>query len=73
MFYLRLNRYNEFDLPIVIAQTKVALSCMEQKAALYGHTYSSSKSSVDQSGQVANPAHGQLNREHYHFLVRVRA
>ena len=28
---------------------------------MYGHTYS--KSSMDQSGNVANPARGQLNRE----------
>ena len=27
---------------------------------MYGHTYSKS---MDQTGKVANPAHGQLNRE----------
>ena len=33
-------------------------------------THSKSK---DQSGKVANPARGQLNRENKHFSVRVRA
>ena len=35
---------------------------------MYGHTYSKS---MDQLGKVANPARGQLNREHGYFLVRV--
>ena len=29
--------------------------------------------SMDQPGKVANPAHGQLNRENEYFPVRVRA
>ena len=37
---------------------------------MYGHTYSKS---MDQSGKVAIPARGQLNRENEHFPVRVRA
>ena len=38
---------------------------------MYGHKYS--KKSTDQSGKVANPARGQLNRENEYFPVRVRA
>ena len=37
---------------------------------MYDHTYSKS---MDQPGKVANPAHGQLNRENKYFPVRVRA
>ena len=37
---------------------------------MYGHTYSKG---MDQPGKVANPAHGQLNRENEYFLVRVLA
>ena len=37
---------------------------------MYGHTYSKS---MDQSGKVANPARGHLNRENECFPVRVRA
>ena len=37
---------------------------------LYGHTYSKS---MDQPGKVANPARGQLNKEHDFFPARVRA
>ena len=33
---------------------------------MYGHTYIKSK---DQPGKVANPARGQLNREHDHSSV----
>ena len=33
---------------------------------VYGHTYSKS---MDQPGEVANPACGQLNRENEHFPV----
>ena len=36
------------------------------------HIQYSSKS-VDQSGKVANPARGQLNKENEYFPVRVRA
>ena len=35
---------------------------------MYGHTYSKS---MDQSGKVANPARGQLNRGNNNFPVRV--
>ena len=35
---------------------------------IYGHTYSKS---MDQTGKVANPARGQLNRENEYFPVRV--
>ena len=38
--------------------------------SLYGHTYSKS---MDQSGKVANPVRGQLNRENEYFPVRARA
>ena len=41
-----------------------------QYVCIYGHTYSKS---MDQSGKVANPARGQLNRENEYFSVRVRA
>ena len=34
------------------------------------HTYSKS---MDQLGEVANPARGQMNRENEYFPVRVRA
>ena len=37
---------------------------------MYGHTYSKS---MDQPGEVVNPARGQLNRENEYFPVRVRA
>ena len=37
---------------------------------MYGHKYSNS---MDQLGKVANPAHGQLNKENEYFAVRVRA
>ena len=37
---------------------------------MYGHTYSSK--SMDQSGKVASPARGQLNRKNEYFPVRVR-
>ena len=37
---------------------------------MYGHTYSKS---MDQPGEVANSAPGQLNRKNQHFPVRVRA
>ena len=37
---------------------------------MYGHTYSKSN---DQPVKVANPAHGQLNRENDCFPVPVRA
>ena len=37
---------------------------------MYGHTYSKS---MDQPGEVANPARGQLNRENEYFPVPVRA
>ena len=37
---------------------------------MYGHTYSKS---MDQSGKVANPARGQLNRENEYSPVLVRA
>ena len=33
---------------------------------MYGNTYS--KRSMDQSGKVANPARGQLNRENVYSL-----
>ena len=36
---------------------------------MYGHTNSKS---MDQPGEVANPARGQLNREKQYFPVRVR-
>ena len=37
---------------------------------MYGHHIKQSK---DQSGKVANPARGQLNRENGYFPVPVRA
>ena len=37
---------------------------------MYGHTYSKS---MDQSGKVASPARGQLNRRNGYFPVRIRA
>ena len=37
---------------------------------MYGHTYGKS---MDQPGEVANPARGQLDRENEYFPVRVRA
>ena len=37
---------------------------------VWSHTYSKI---IDQTGKVANPARGQLNRENEHFAVRVRA
>ena len=37
---------------------------------MYGNTYSKS---MDQSGKVANPARGQLNRGNEYFPVRVRS
>ena len=42
-------------------------------AYIYDHTYTGSKSSVDQPGKVANPARGQLDREKEYFPVHVRA
>ena len=37
---------------------------------MYSHTYGKS---MDQPGEVANPARGQLDRENEYFPVRVRA
>ena len=37
---------------------------------MYGPTYSKS---MDQPGNVASPARGQLNRKNEYFSVRVRA
>ena len=37
---------------------------------MYGHPI---QQSMDQSGKVANPARGQLNRENYFFPVLVPA
>ena len=37
---------------------------------MYGHHL---QESMDQSGKVANPARGQLNRESEYFTVSVRA
>ena len=47
-----------------INRTLVSNVCM------YSHTYSKS---MDQPGEVANPARGQLNRENEYFPVSVRA
>ena len=40
--------------------------------SVWSHTYYS-KRSMDQSGKVASPARGQLNRENEYFPVRVRS
>ena len=45
-----------------------APACMV--TCMYSHTYSKN---MDQPGKVANPARGQLNREHKYFPVRARA
>ena len=37
---------------------------------MYGHHI---EQSMDQPGEVANPARGQVNRENEHFPVPVRA
>ena len=39
-------------------------------SSMYGHTFSKS---MDQSGKVANPARGELDRKNEYFPVRVRA
>ena len=42
-----------------------------RSSSLYGHTYN--KSSMDQSGKVANTARSQLDRENEYFPAGVRA
>ena len=36
-------------------------------------THKAQSKSMDQPGEIANPARGQLNRESLYFPVRVRA
>ena len=43
-----------------VVRTVLYLEFMYYCMCVYSHTYSKS---MDQPGKVANPAHGQLNRE----------
>ena len=55
---------------IYIISTRIVLDRWIQQYVCMVITYSKS---IDEPGKVANPAHGQLNRENGYFLVRVHA
>ena len=51
----------EFVVTAVDVHERTKMYTYEQYVYMYGHTYSKN---IDQPDKVANPARGQLNREH---------
>ena len=50
---------------LIVFLLQLMIVFLERDDPMYGHTYSKS---MDQSGKVANPARGQLNRESQHLI-----